>query len=129
MERRSGGRDFRRRDDRGGRFGGGFRPRNDFNRDDNFEKPVKVGEKYDVEIQEVGSKGDGIARVKNFVIFVANTQKGEKCKIEIKQVSNKFAIGEKAGEGSASEPVGDEEETGDESEDSDEEETEEEEEV
>jgi hypothetical protein len=29
---------------------------------------------------------------------VANTKQGEKCKIEIKQVSRKFAIGEKVGE-------------------------------
>jgi len=66
--------------------------------EDKFEKPVKIGEKYDVEIKEVGSKGDGIARIKNFVVFVANTKQGEKCKIEIKQVSRKFAIGEKVGE-------------------------------
>jgi len=65
---------------------------------DRFEKPVKVGEEYDVEIKEVGSRGDGIARVKNFVIFVANTKKGEKCKIKINQVSRRFAIAEKVGE-------------------------------
>jgi len=74
------------------RFGdrGGFRG--------GFEKPVKVGEEYDVEIKEVGSKGDGIARVKNFVIFVPNAKKGEKCKIKINQVSRRFAVGEKVGE-------------------------------
>jgi predicted RNA-binding protein with TRAM domain len=66
--------------------------------EDKFEKPVKIGETYDVEIKEVGSKGDGIARIKNFVVFVANAKQGEKCKIEIKQVSRKFAIGEKVGE-------------------------------
>lgn len=64
-------------------------------RDDNFEKPVNVGEEYDVEISQVGSKGDGIARVKNFVIFVANTKQGEKCKIKITDVRRKFAIAEK----------------------------------
>jgi len=63
-----------------------------------FEKPVNVGETYDVEIKEVGSRGDGIARVKNFVIFVPNTKKGDKCKIKISQVSRRFAIGEKVGE-------------------------------
>jgi len=75
--------------DRG--FGGGF------------EKPVKVGETYDVEINETGSKGDGIARVKNFVVFVANAKKGEKCKIKITQVARRFAIGEKVGEGEVAE--------------------------
>jgi predicted RNA-binding protein with TRAM domain len=61
-------------------------------------KPVKVGEEYDVEISEVGSKGDGIARVKNFVVFVANGKKGEKAHIKITEVMNRFAIGEKTGE-------------------------------
>ncbi len=64
---------------------------------DRFEKPVKEGETYEVEINEVGSKGDGIARVKNFVVFVPDTKKGEKCKIKISQVSRRFAIGEKVG--------------------------------
>ncbi|MEM7819098.1 MAG: TRAM domain-containing protein [Candidatus Aenigmatarchaeota archaeon] len=59
-------------------------------------KPVKVGEEYDVEINEVGSKGDGIARVKNFVVFVNGTKKGDKVHIRIKEVRNRFAIGEKA---------------------------------
>lgn len=61
----------------------------------NIPKPVKVGEEYDVKINEVGSKGDGIARVKNFVVFVANTKKGENAHIKITEVRNRFAIGEK----------------------------------
>lgn len=86
FERRGfGGRRF------GGGFGGGFRERDD------TPKPVNVGEEYDVEITEVGSKGDGIARVKNFVVFVANGKQGEKTKIKIKEVRERFAIGEKVG--------------------------------
>ena len=61
----------------------------------NIPKPVKVGEEYDVEIKETGSKGDGIARIKNFVVFVNGTKKGEKAHIKITQVRNRFAIGEK----------------------------------
>ncbi len=60
----------------------------------NFPKPVKVGEEYDVEITETGSKGDGIARIKNFVVFVPGSKKGEKRRIKIKEVRNKFAVGE-----------------------------------
>ncbi|MBS3055271.1 MAG: TRAM domain-containing protein [Candidatus Aenigmarchaeota archaeon] len=60
-------------------------------------KPVNVGEEYDVEISEVGSRGDGIARVKNFVVFVNGAKQGEKLKIKIKDVRNRFAIGEKVG--------------------------------
>jgi len=61
-------------------------------------KPVKVGEHYGVEITEVGARGDGIARVKNFVIFVPGTKKGDKLRIEIKEVRTRFAIGERAEE-------------------------------
>jgi predicted RNA-binding protein with TRAM domain len=60
----------------------------------NAPKPVKVGEEYDVEITETGSKGDGIARIKNFVVFVPGSKKGEKKHIKIKEVRTKFAIGE-----------------------------------
>ena len=100
---------------RGG-FGGGRRFDRGFDRDrdDNTPKPLNVGEEYDVEITEVGSRGDGIARIKNFVVFVANAKKGEKTKIKIKEVRNRFAIGEKMGE--ASEETAEEttEETGEE---------------
>lgn len=90
---------FERRGFRGGGFrSGGFRS-GGF-REDDTPKPVNVGEEYDVEINEVGSKGDGIARVKNFVVFVNNGKKGEKTKIKIKEVRNRFAIGEKVGEAS-----------------------------
>ena len=75
-------------------------------------KPVNVGEEYDVEISEVGSRGDGIARVKNFVVFVNGAKQGEKLKIKIKDVRNRFAIGEKVGgESEATEESAAEEET------------------
>ncbi|MBI2579283.1 MAG: TRAM domain-containing protein [Candidatus Aenigmarchaeota archaeon] len=98
-DRRGGGRrEGGFRGDRGGFGGGGrgfggggFQQR---------EKPVKVGEEYDVKITDVGAKGDGITKVNSFIIFVPNTQKNEECRIKIKEVANKFAIGEKVGEGS-----------------------------
>lgn len=83
------------RESRGGfgrpRFGGGGRGGYD------VPKPIKVGEEYDVTIDEVGSKGDGIARIKNFVVFVAGAKKGEKIKIKITEVMSRFAIAEKVG--------------------------------
>jgi len=96
---------FERRGFGGRRFGGGgrdFGGRSDFGSGDSTPKPVKVGEEYDVEISEVGSKGDGIARVKNFVVFVNGAKQGEKAHIKITSVSNRFAIGEKtSGSGSS----------------------------
>jgi len=84
-------------------FGGGGRDRDRGFRSFEFEKPVKVGEEYDVEIKEVGSRGDGIARVKNFVVFVPDTKEGENIKIRIKEVRRRFAIAEKVGEGAPAE--------------------------
>jgi hypothetical protein len=59
-------RDYRR--DR--RFGGGRRF------DDNRPKPVEADKEYDVSITEISRKGDGIARVESFVIFVKGGQVG-----------------------------------------------------
>ena len=56
-----------------------------------------MGEEYDVEITDVGAKGDGITRVKNFVVFVPNTQKGDKVHIVIKELRGRSAIAEVAG--------------------------------
>jgi len=77
-----------------GRFGGGGRDYNEFDK----PKPVKIGEEYDVKITDVGARGDGITKIENFIVFVAGTKKGESCRIKIKEVSSRFAVGEKVGE-------------------------------
>jgi len=61
---------------------------------ESFEKPVEEGKTYEVEIEDLGSKGDGIARKDGFVIFVPDTEVGETVKIEITSVGRKFAFGE-----------------------------------
>jgi predicted RNA-binding protein with TRAM domain len=71
--------------------GGGRRFGGDFSSQD---KPVKEGETYDVEIIEVGSRGDGIAKIQNFVIFVPGTNKGDKVKVRITKVRSSSAVGE-----------------------------------
>ena len=89
--------------------------------------PVKVGEELTVKIEAVGEKGDGIAKVKGFVIFVPNTKQGEEVKIRITKVLKKVAFAEVAGaasEGSSSKS--DEESEEDMDEESEEESTEEE---
>ncbi|MFH0949057.1 MAG: TRAM domain-containing protein [Candidatus Aenigmatarchaeota archaeon] len=105
MYERRGGRNFGNRDrgfgDRGfgGRSsygGGGY---GDESRD--FQKPpVNVGEEYDVTITDVGAKGDGITKVKNFIIFVPNANKGDQVKIKIREVARKFAIADIVGSSS-----------------------------
>lgn len=56
-------------------------------------KPVEVGKEYDVEVTEISRQGDGITRVQGFVVFVKNGKPGQKVKIKVSQVGNRFAIG------------------------------------
>ena len=55
-------------------------------------KPVEVGKEYELEVTEISGKGDGIARVQGFVIFVKNGKVGQKAKVKIDQVGSRFAI-------------------------------------
>lgn len=57
--------------------------------------PVKVGETYDVSIEDIAKEGDGIGRIEGFVIFVPQTKVGDKVKIKVNKVMRKFAIAEK----------------------------------
>lgn len=68
----------------GRRFGGG-------RQFDDRPKPVEVGKEYDVSITEISRKGDGIARVEGFVVFVKNGKTGQNAKVKIIEVSQRFA--------------------------------------
>ncbi len=45
-------------------------------------------------IEAVAAKGDGIAKIDGFVIFVKGAQQGQTIKIKVTEVRNRFAIGE-----------------------------------
>ena len=57
-------------------------------------KPVEMGKEYEVEITEISKRGDGIARIQGFVIFVAGAKAGQKTKIRITSVGDRFAKAE-----------------------------------
>ena len=59
--------------------------------------PIRVGEELDVKIEAVGAKGDGIAKVKGFVIFVPNTKQGDEVKVKVTKVLRKVSFGEVVG--------------------------------
>jgi len=59
--------------------------------------PVKVGQEIDVKIEAVGEKGDGVAKVNGFVIFVPGTQAGEECHVKVTRVLKRVGFGEKVG--------------------------------
>jgi predicted RNA-binding protein with TRAM domain len=62
--------------------------------DEDLDKPVDEGEITEVEIEDLGSKGDGIARKEGFVIFVPGGEVGETYEVEVTSVGRKFAFGE-----------------------------------
>ena len=62
--------------------------------------PVKVGDELDVKIEAVGEKGDGVAKVKGFVLFVPNTKEGDEVKVKVTRVLRKVGFAEVTGEGS-----------------------------
>ena len=51
----------------------------------------RFGKEYDVQIIETSRKGDGIARIQGFVIFVKNGRTGQNAKVKITQIGERFA--------------------------------------
>ena len=56
------------------------------------QPPVAAGDEVDVRIDAVGEKGDGIARVKGFILFVPQTKAGDYVKIKITKVLPKVGF-------------------------------------
>lgn len=75
--------------------------------------PVKEGETYDVTIEGIGEKGDGIAKIQGFVIVVPKTQQGQRVKVKITAVRGKVSFAEVVGEGAPAEeaPASEEEDS------------------
>ena len=66
--------------------------------------PVNVGDELDVKIESVGEKGDGIAKIKGFVLFVQNVREGETCRVRVSKVLERVGFADKIGE-AKSEPI------------------------
>ena len=62
--------------------------------------PINVGDELDVTIEAVGAKGDGVAKVKGFVIFVPGAKQGETVKVKITRVLRKVGFAEILGSSS-----------------------------
>jgi predicted RNA-binding protein with TRAM domain len=56
--------------------------------------PVELGEELEVEISELSSKGEGIARSQGFVIYVAGTKPGDRVRIKVIRITEKAANGQ-----------------------------------
>ncbi|MGB8934429.1 MAG: TRAM domain-containing protein, partial [Candidatus Nitrosopolaris sp.] len=46
-------------------------------------KPVEVGKEYEVDVTDISRKGDGIARIQGFVIFIENGKVGHRLKVKV----------------------------------------------
>ncbi|HEV2137268.1 MAG TPA: TRAM domain-containing protein [Nitrososphaerales archaeon] len=73
----------------GNRGGGGFGRGSG-----SFNKPVEVGKEYNVTISDTSRRGEGIAKIDGFVIFVPGTKLGQSLRIKVTQVSERFASGQ-----------------------------------
>lgn len=58
-------------------------------------KPVEEEDILEVTIESESGRGEGIARVEGFIIFVKGGKKGETCRIRITEVKRTYAIAEK----------------------------------
>ena len=74
-----------------------YRPRRSFGSSGprfNVKKPVELDKEYEADIEEISRRGDGIAKIEGFVIFVPNTRQGEHVKFKVTTVRSRFAVGE-----------------------------------
>ena len=85
--------------------------RNEGYKDRGHFAPVHVGEEVDVKIEAVGEKGDGIAKVKGFVLFVPNTKQGDEVRVKITRVLRKVGFAEVIGQSTGKPAKEGEEET------------------
>lgn len=54
--------------------------------------PVRVGDELEVTIEDVGSEGDGIAKVDGFTLFVGGAEEGETLDVRVDDVKPNFAF-------------------------------------
>lgn len=60
------------------------------------KRPVTEGQVVEVNITDIGERGDGIGKVDGLVIIVPDATPGETVKVRITRVERKVAFGRKA---------------------------------
>lgn len=58
------------------------------------KETIEEGETYELRVESVGNKGDGIAKVDKYLVFIPSTVKGEIVRAKIKKVSGTLAFAE-----------------------------------
>ena len=54
---------------------------------------VRVGHEYDVLVEGVGGKGDGVAYIGDYTIFIPGVSRGSRVRVKIERISGKIAHG------------------------------------
>src|SRR5487761_1770631 len=67
-------------------------------------KPVEIGKQYNVDVTELSRRGDGVAKVQGFVIFVQGAKVGQKVMIKVDRVGPRFVSASVVG-GATSSPA------------------------
>lgn len=58
------------------------------------EKPVKLGEQYELRCEAIGNRGGGICKKEGFVIFVDEAKVGKNYAVKITKLGEKYAVGQ-----------------------------------
>ncbi|KUO85079.1 MAG: TRAM domain-containing protein [Thermoproteus sp.] len=70
----------------------GRRPRHGGRGGPRGPKPVKEGDVIEVDIVEKSRRGDGVAKVEGFIVFVPGAEPGQHVKVQIEKVGGTYAI-------------------------------------
>lgn len=59
---------------------------------DHLTAPVSIGDRLTVEIVNLGSEGDGIAKVEEYTLFVPDTEVGDTVEVEVTDIKPRFGF-------------------------------------
>jgi len=57
--------------------------------------PVREGEEIEIEVEDVGAEGDGVAKVEGFTLFVPGAQQGETLTVRVTELKERFGFAER----------------------------------